>query len=145
MVKSAFGTPQRRGGDLQSRGGFKLSQGALQRMRDEFDSGRASETEVATQIKETAATTGQILCPHTCAGLVTAGAQPPGNPVPMVTLATAHAAKFPDAVEAACGTRPALPPHMADIFERDERITRVANDLSALEEVVRAGIANRKS
>ena len=132
-------------GDLQSGGGFRLSQGALQRMRDEFDSGRASEAEVATQIKETAAATGQILCPHTCAGLVTAAAQPAGNPVPMVALATAHAAKFPDAVEAACGTRPALPPHMADIFDRDERITRVANDLGALEGVVRAGIAGRQS
>ena len=50
----------------------------------------------------------------------------------MITLATAHPAKFPDAVEAATGLRPALPARMADLFDRPERLTRVANDLSAL-------------
>jgi len=59
---------------------------------------------------------------------------------PMVTLATAHAAKFPDAVEAACGIRPDLPPHMADLFEREERVTRVANDLAAIQNIIRKGI-----
>jgi threonine synthase len=54
----------------------------------------------------------------------------------MVTLATAHPAKFPDAVEAATGIRPALPPRMADLFERDERLTRVDNDLAAVEHVI---------
>jgi threonine synthase len=47
----------------------------------------------------------------------------------MITLATAHPAKFPDAVERAMGIRPALPPHMADLFDRPERMTRVPNDL----------------
>ena len=51
---------------------------------------------------------------------------------PMITLATAHPAKFPDAVESATGVRPPLPPRMADLFERDERVTRVPNDLEAL-------------
>ena len=55
----------------------------------------------------------------------------------MITLATAHPAKFPDAVEAASGIRPGLPPHMADLFERPERVTRLSNDLSALEAHVR--------
>ena len=56
--------------------------------------------------------------------------------MPMVVLATAHPAKFPDAVEAACGIRPALPPRMADLMERPERITRVPDDLKAIEAVV---------
>ena len=56
----------------------------------------------------------------------------------MVTLATAHAAKFPDAVERATGRRPELPPHMADLFDRPERVTRVANDLAAVEAEVAA-------
>ena len=50
----------------------------------------------------------------------------------MITLATAHPAKFPDAVEAATGIRPALPARMADLFDRPERVTRIANDLDAL-------------
>ena len=47
-------------------------------------------------------------------------------------LATAHPAKFPDAVEAATGIRPPLPPRMADLFDREERFTRLPNDLDAL-------------
>jgi threonine synthase len=56
---------------------------------------------------------------------------------PMVTLATAHPAKFPDAVEEATGVRPALPPRMADLYERSERVTRVANDLTAIETLIK--------
>ncbi len=55
---------------------------------------------------------------------------------PMVTLATAHPAKFPDAVEQATGLRPSLPPRMADLFQRPERVTRVPNDLAALKALV---------
>ena len=55
----------------------------------------------------------------------------------MITLATAHPAKFPDAVEAATGIRPGLPPRMADLFERTERVTRVANDLPAIQSLIR--------
>jgi threonine synthase len=61
---------------------------------------------------------------------------------PMITLATAHPAKFPDAVESAMGQRPALPQRMSDLFERAERVTRVPNDLEALETLVRERIAH---
>jgi threonine synthase len=54
----------------------------------------------------------------------------------MVTLATAHPAKFPDAVEKAVGIRPALPPHMAGLFDLPERVTRVENDTAALEALI---------
>ena len=56
---------------------------------------------------------------------------------PMITLATAHPAKFPDAVEQASGIRPALPPRMADLFDRPERVTRVANDLPTIQSLIR--------
>ena len=56
--------------------------------------------------------------------------------VPMISLSTAHPAKFPDAVEEAVGIRPPLPPHMADLFERDERITRVANDAESIKSLI---------
>ena len=57
--------------------------------------------------------------------------------VPMVTLATAHPAKFPDAVERATGARPPLPDRMADLFSRPERVTSVPNDLAALEALIK--------
>jgi threonine synthase len=55
---------------------------------------------------------------------------------PMVTLATAHPAKFPAAVEAATGLHPPLPPHMETLYERPERVTEVPNDLAALETLI---------
>jgi len=122
------------------RGGFALSQGALEQLRGEFDSGACSEAETAETIKMMADTTGEVLCPHSAVAVKVAREQG-GGAVPMVALATAHAAKFPDAVEAACGLRPSLPPHMADLFERDERLTRCANDLGALKALIKGKIA----
>jgi len=126
--------------DLNTKGAFKLSQGALSKLHEEFDSGRASEDETSKTIKNMSDTVGQVLCPHTAVGVKVANEQSGDGSVPMVTLATAHAAKFPDAVEAACDIRPPLPPHMADMYERKERVTRVANELSAIEAVVRERI-----
>ncbi|TNC10881.1 threonine synthase, partial [Methylobacterium terricola] len=56
---------------------------------------------------------------------------------PVVALATAHAAKFPDAVEAATGVRPALPPHLSDLLGRRERFTVLPNDEAAVERAIR--------
>ncbi len=59
---------------------------------------------------------------------------------PIVTLATAHPAKFPDAVERATGVRPPLPTHLADLMERPEHITRLPNDLGAIEQFVETSV-----
>ena len=80
-----------------------------------------------------------MLCPHTAVGVKVA--EEHLGAAPMITLATAHPAKFPDAVEAAMGTRPALPDRMADLFDRPERMTRVTNDLAALQALIRERIA----
>ncbi len=125
---------------LKDVGSFKLSQGALGRMGDEFDSGRVSEDETSAAIADFRARTGEVLCPHSAIGAKIGDEMQ--SDVPMITLATAHPAKFPAAVEAACGVSPALPPHMADLFERDERVTRVAGDLAAVEAVILEGIRN---
>jgi threonine synthase len=116
-------------------GGFTISPGALQRLREVFTSGRCSEAETEFAIERIHATTGEVICPHTAVGVKVA--EEYLGDVPMVTLATAHPAKFPDAVEAATGQRPALPPHLADLFERPERVTEVPNDLAAIEAVIR--------
>ncbi|NDR55990.1 threonine synthase [Aliiruegeria sabulilitoris] len=121
--------------ELKGQGGFTISQGALQSLCETFASGRASEEETTATIKRLFAETGEILCPHSAVGVKVAGEHM--GTTPMITLATAHPAKFPDAVEAATGQRPPLPNRMADLYERPERVTRVANDLAALEALIK--------
>ena len=122
--------------ELGATGGFTVSQGALQALREIYVSGRVSEDETRDTIRDLHARTGELLCPHSAVGARVAtdhlGA------VPMVTLATAHPAKFPDAVEVATGIRPDLPPRMATLFSREERVTRVENDLGAIEAAIDA-------
>jgi threonine synthase len=90
-------------------------------------------------IEQTWRATGMLIDPHTAIGLAAARAcGPQDRAVPVVALGTAHPAKFPDAVEAATGLRPPLPSHLADLFERPERCTSVANDLGAVQRAVRA-------
>ena len=124
---------------LREDGGFRLGNQALDRLRAEFASGMATDEDVAATIAAVAELTGQVLDPHTAVG-VKAAADARGDPaVPMVVLGTAHAAKFPDAVEAACGRRPALPPRLADLMTRPERLTRVPNDLAVIQGLIREG------
>ena len=122
--------------ELKGQGGFKISQGALERLRGLFASGRCSEEETLAMITRANAEMGELLCPHSAVGVHVA--QDHLGTTPMITLATAHPAKFPDAVERASGIRPGLPTRMADLFERPERVTRVENDLAQLEALVRA-------
>ncbi|MDB5661206.1 MAG: threonine synthase [Cypionkella sp.] len=120
-------------------GGFHISQGAMGMLRETFDSGRCSEEETTATMRRVFAQTGEVLCPHSAVAVKVAEAHLGG--APMVTLATAHPAKFPDAVEAAMGVRPGLPARMADLFDRPERVTRVPNDLGALQALIRERIA----
>jgi threonine synthase len=83
-------------------------------LRAEFASGRASEAETSAMIARARAGMGELLCPHSAVGVHVA--QGFTGTTPLVTLATAHPAKFPDAVEAATGIRPPLPPRMADLY-----------------------------
>jgi threonine synthase len=84
------------------------------------------------------AATGMLLDPHTAIGLAAARACAPDDAaIPVVALATAHPAKFPDAVEQATGLRPALPAHLADLFERPERYTVIDNDVTSVQRAVR--------
>ncbi|MGR3509526.1 MAG: threonine synthase [Sulfitobacter sp.] len=126
--------------DDLANGGFDLGDNVLRSLQDTYKSGRVSEEETSATIKEFYANTGELLCPHSAIGVRVAQAlRDPATP--MITLATAHPAKFPDAVEAATGVRPPLPDHMADLFDRDERVTRVSNDLASLKDIIKGGIA----
>ncbi len=126
---------------LKTDGTFTLSQGAAEKLRAEFDSGCASEAETSAMIERIYADTGEVLCPHSAIAVKVANSIRRDEAVPMITLATAHPAKFPAAVEAACGVHPELPKHMAGLFSRDEHITKVDNDLGAIEALIRERIS----
>ncbi len=122
--------------DELKEGGFDVSQGAMQVLQQHYASGRASEEETADTIAATLKSASELLCPHSAIGVKVAEKQRVAG-TPMVTLATAHPAKFPAAVEEASGVHPPLPARMADLYEREERVTRVPNDLAALKEHIK--------
>lgn len=124
-----------------AKGGFDVSQGAMEALREIYDSGRASEEETSRTIARTLERSGELVCPHSAVGIKVAEEMREAH-TPMITLATAHPAKFPDAVEAATGQRPALPPRMSDLFEREERFTRIDNDLGALTAFIREHVSS---
>ncbi|WP_293441752.1 threonine synthase [Planktotalea sp.] len=126
--------------DLATDGSFTISGNAMGALQAHYDSGMIDEVGTSAMITRALQETGEVLCPHSAIGV--AVAENHIGETGMITLATAHPAKFPDAVEAATGERPALPPRMADLFEREERVTRAPNDLNALQDIVRAGISS---
>jgi threonine synthase len=107
-------------GNLRQSGAFDVEPDTLKTMRRHFAAGRASERQVKQTIKAVAAETGYVIDPHTAvAYFVAAKAEKPKTP--MITLSTAHPAKFPDAVKSACGIDPALPSCLSDLMHREER------------------------
>jgi threonine synthase len=112
---------------------FTLSAPALAAIRAVFSADRADEEETAAAIRTMLRETGHLVDPHTAVGIAVAEKETRDRSVPMVVLGTAHAAKFPDAVEAACGVRPKLPEFLADLDRRPERITALPVDQSAVE------------
>jgi threonine synthase len=121
---------------LSQSGAFTLPAEAHERIRAEFAAGAASEKETAATIAAMLKEAQYLADPHTAVGVHVADSHRGAEP--MVTLATAHPAKFPDAVEAACGVRPALPAWCADLMEREERFEVLANDLAAVENFISA-------
>jgi threonine synthase len=123
-------------GSLAQSRKFTLSARALSQIRALFAADRADEEEVAATIRAVKRETGNFIDPHTAVGLAVAEKEVRDSAVPMVVLSTAHAAKFPDAVEAACGERPTLPEWLSDLDTREERITVLPADQSAVERFV---------
>ena len=82
--------------------------------------------------------TGRLVDPHTAIGLAAARACRGDPDTPMVVLATAHPAKFPDAVQAATGVRPKLPERLADLMDRRERVTELTADVEVVKDFVAA-------
>jgi threonine synthase len=112
---------------------FTLSARALTDIRAIFSADRADEDETAATIRTMLRETGHFIDPHTAVGVAVAEKETRDPSVPMIVLGTAHAAKFPDAVEAACGVRPALPEWLADLDRRPERVAVLPVDQIAVE------------
>ena len=121
---------------VQSRA-FDIQEEPLERIRADFTAGRADEAEGAAMMREISAVTGTLPDPHTAVALAV-GRRFVDPAVPMVTLATAHPAKFPEAVAAATGIHPALPETLAGILAAPERFVTLANDAEAIEDYVAA-------
>jgi len=112
------------------------------RARGRFQGFRLDDAQTETEIRRLHAVCGYLADPHSAIGIAAARASIAASSaaagVPIVAMATAHPAKFPDAMQCATGGRPALPPRMADLFTREERFTVLPNDLGAVEAAVRA-------
>src|SRR6266705_904378 len=112
---------------------FALSAQALSALRAVFSADRADENETAAAIRTMLRETGHLIDPHTAVGVAVAEKETRDPSIPMVVLGTAHPAKFPDAVEAACGVRPPLPEWLADLDRRPERVTTLPVEQMAVE------------
>jgi threonine synthase len=117
---------------LRQSGAFTLSGPVLTTIRGEFDAGCTDEDATARTLRETLADAGYLADPHTAVALAQAGRASSDPQVPVVVLATAHPAKFPDAVVAATGRHPPLPEHLAHLLSGQERMTVVPNDVEAI-------------
>jgi threonine synthase len=108
------------------------------RARTVFHGFSLDDAGIEAEIRRLYEATGYLADPHTAVGIAAARALPPAPAIVTVAVATAHPAKFPDAIEQAVGWRPPLPPRLADLYDRAERFLVLPNELGAVEAAVRA-------
>jgi threonine synthase len=121
---------------LKQSGRFVLPDAMLASIRASFDAGRADETETSAAIRAAWREAGELVDPHTAVALSVAERDSSDTTVPNIVLSTAHPAKFPDAVEAACGVRPQLPAWLDGLMTRNEQVKTMKNDQSEVERLV---------
>ena len=97
-----------------------------------FQSARTDADEMASTIRWAWENCGELIDPHTACGLFAARTAGIDAAVPVVTLATAHPAKFPEAVERSTGHRPSLPARVGDLFDREEKCVKLPGDYDAI-------------
>ncbi len=107
-------------------------------IRSEFDAGRLDDEGILAEIRRVHERLGLLIDPHTAVGTEVARRLRRRSDVPMITLATAAPAKFPDAVERATGVRPPLPAFLAELFERPEHYEVATADLGDIAGRIRA-------
>lgn len=121
---------------LQQSGGFTLEGTALVKLQEGFAAGTADEVQTSAAMATAHKASGYLADPHTAVGIHVARQNLSGK-TPMVTLSTAHPAKFPAPVADATGVEPALPVWLADLMDRPERFETVENDQKKVEDFIR--------
>jgi threonine synthase len=114
-------------------GTFRVPEDCFGRARELMTAHRVDEAETSEMMAEIYQKTGEMIDPHTAVGIAAVRAKVGESNAPVVTLATAHPAKFPDAVEQAIGIRPTLPRHLEDLMTKPEKLSILPNDLAAVQ------------
>jgi threonine synthase len=120
-------------------GRFEIEASRLKKLQDLFDAYRLDDAGTLQEIGRLHRATGELIDPHSAIGVAAASQSRAPDRMAMIALATAHPAKFRQAVEKATGVLPALPPRVADLFEREERFVTLPNDIQALRGFIREG------
>jgi threonine synthase len=125
--------------------GFEVEPERLKRAQSLFKAVRFDDDETKAAIRDVFEKTGELIDPHSAIGVAASRAAGPDGEVPTVMLATAHPAKFPEAVEAATGVHPALPPRLENLLHLAERYEVLPPDLLTLEDYMATTLAKRKA
>jgi threonine synthase len=124
--------------EFRRTGKMPVPDAAWHRCRSVFHGFRLDDAGTEAEIARLHNASGYLADPHTAIGIAAARVNAPAHGVPTAVMATAHPAKFPEAIQRATGLHAALPPRLADLFDRPERFTVLPNDLAAVEAQVRA-------
>ena len=124
--------------EFQATGAFRVTNAMFAEVTSVFSATAVDDDATKETIARTWRHTGLVLDPHSAVGLTAAERLEDQTDAPVIALACAHPAKFPDVVTEATGIHPALPPHMADLFDRPERIVTLPNDLGIVQAYVRS-------
>ena len=127
--------------DFSATGKLAIGNEQIARASSLFVADKVDEDETRATIAQVLRLSDTLIDPHSAVGVAAGRRLRTGADVPLVTLATAHPAKFPDAVNAASGVYPGLPPHLADLMERSERYEILPNDLKSIQEHIGARAA----
>ena len=112
---------------------LRIDDDALGRARELFVAHRVDEEETLAVMADIFEKTGEMIDPHTAVGIAAAKALSAEAETPVITLATAHPAKFPEAFERATGQPPPMPPELEALMTKPERLTVLPNDLGAVQ------------
>ncbi|MGO9818194.1 MAG: threonine synthase, partial [Acidocella sp.] len=129
--------------DFRTSGKMTVAEPVWHAITRDFVGFRLDDAQTLAEIARLYRETGYLADPHSVIGIAAARELGPVG-LPVIAAATAHPAKFPDAIEKAVGVRPPLPAHLADLYERNEKFIRAPNDLAAIEACVR-NFANRNT
>jgi threonine synthase len=127
---------------FRAEGSVTVEKPRYEAARELFEGFHLDDEGTLSSISETYRSSGVLADPHSAIGIAAARAHRDRR-IPMVALATAHPAKFPEAVEKATGVKPALPPHLADLMERPERCSDLPNELKSVEEFIAGRVSRR--